>query len=167
MTTSLDSPLRFVLRHPAHLLALGGGVGLLPAPGTWGTLLALPLYWLLLADLPIATQGVVWLGAAPVCVWAAGITAKHLGRADPGAVVIDEIHAFIGMLIVLPSGYDWQLWAFLLFRALDIAKPPPIGTLDRRVGGGLGIMLDDWVAAAIGMFVLALIARISGVVPAV
>jgi phosphatidylglycerophosphatase A len=71
------------------------------------------------------------------------------------------------MLIVLPSGYDWQLWAFLLFRALDIAKPPPIGTLDRRVGGGLGIMLDDWVAAAIGMFVLALIARISGVVPAV
>ena len=166
-TCTLAEPgLRFLLRHPAHLLALGGGSGLLPAPGTCGTLLALPLYWLCLANLPVLVQGACWLLALPVCIWAAGVTARHLASADPGAVVIDEIHAFVGMLIVLPPEFHWQLWAFLLFRALDIFKPPPVSWADRRVHGGLGIMLDDWLAAAIGLLLLALIARITGLATA-
>ncbi len=154
-----------MLRHPARVIALGGGAGLLPAPGTWGTLLALPLYWFWLANLPVAWQAAVWLLAAPLCVWAAGVTARHLTSADPGAVVVDEIHAFTGMLIVLPPQFHWQLWAFLLFRALDIFKPPPVSWADRRVRGGLGIMLDDWLAAALALLLLALIARIIGLAP--
>jgi len=154
-----------MLRHPARLVALGGGAGLLPGPGTWGTLLALPLYWLCLADLPVVWQGAIWLVSAPLCVWAASRAARDLASADPGAVVIDEIHAFVGMLIVLPTEFHWQLWAFLLFRALDIFKPPPVSWADRRVHGGLGIMLDDWLAAAMALLLLALIARITGLAP--
>ncbi len=155
-----------MLRHPAHVVALGGGAGLLPGPGTWGTLLALPLYWFWLANLPVSWQALIWLLAAPLCTWAAGVTARHLTSADPGAIVVDEIHAFIGMLIVLPPQFYWQLWAFLLFRALDIFKPPPVSWADRRVHGGLGIMLDDWLAAAMALLLLALIARITGLAPA-
>jgi phosphatidylglycerophosphatase A len=151
-----------MLRNPVHVLALGGGTGLLPAPGTWGTLLALPLYWGWLADLPVLLQGLLWLTAAPLCTWAAGFTARRLFSADPGAVVIDEIHALLGVLIVLPAEFQWQLWGFLVFRAFDIFKPPPVAWADRQVGGGVGIMLDDWLAAAMTLLVLALTARITG-----
>jgi phosphatidylglycerophosphatase A len=160
-----EATLGFMLRHPAHVLALGGGAGLLPAPGTWGTLLALPLYWFWLADLPWVWQLAIWLLAAPLCTWAASVTARHLLSADPGAVVIDEVHAFAGMLILVPPQFHWQLWAFLLFRALDIFKPPPIAWADRQVRGGLGIMLDDWLAAALALLLLALTARIVGLAP--
>ncbi|MBU3693745.1 MAG: phosphatidylglycerophosphatase A [Rhodocyclaceae bacterium] len=155
-----------MLRNPLHVVALGGGAGLLPAPGTWGTLVALPLYWGWLADLPVAWQGAAWLLAAPLCVGVAGFTARRLGSADPAAVVIDEIHAFVGVLIVLPAEFHWQLWAFLLFRAFDIFKPPPVSWADRRVGGGLGIMLDDWLASAMTLLLLALIARSIGLASA-
>jgi len=160
--TLAEVGLRFMLRDPAHVLALGGGAGLLPAPGTWGTLLALPLYWGALADLPVAWQGLLWLLAAPACTWVAGRTARRLASADPAAVVIDEIHAFLGVLIVLPAEFQWQLWGFMLFRVLDIFKPPPVSWADRRVAGGIGIMLDDWLAAGMALLLLALIARISG-----
>jgi len=166
-TGTLAEPgLRFLFGHPAHLLALGGGAGLLPAPGTCGTLLALPLYWLCLADLPVAWQALLWLLSAPLCTWAASLAARHLASEDPGAVVIDETHAFAGMLIVLPAEFHWQLWAFLLFRAIDIFKPPPVSWADRRVGGGLGIMLDDWLAAALALLLLALVARVTGLAEA-
>jgi phosphatidylglycerophosphatase A len=157
-----DATLRFMLRDPLHLLALGGGTGLLPAPGTWGTLLALLLYGLLFADLPVAWQGIVWAVAALPSTVSAAITARRLGDADPSAVVIDEIHAFIGLLIVLPAEFQWQLWAFALFRAFDIFKPPPVSWADRRVKGGFGVMLDDWLAAGMTLLLLALIARITG-----
>lgn len=153
-----------MLRDPVHVLALGGGAGLLPAAGTWGTLLAFPLYWFWLADLPIGWQGLIWvLGALP-CTWFAGLTARRLGDADPSAVVIDEIHAFIGVLIVLPAELHWHLWAFALFRAIDILKPPPVSWADRQVKGGFGVMLDDWLAAAMTLLLLALIGRITGLV---
>lgn len=162
-TCTLAEPgLRFLLRDPSHLLALGGGSGLLPAPGTWGTLLALPLYWGLMVDLPVAWQWLLWLLAAPVCTWAAGRTARRLASADPGAVVIDEIHAFLGVLMVLPPAFQWQLWGFMLFRAFDILKPPPVSWADRQIGGGIGIMLDDWLAAGLTLLLLAVIARLMG-----
>jgi phosphatidylglycerophosphatase A len=66
------------------------------------------------------------------------------------------------MLIFLPAVFYWQLWAFLLFRAIDIFKPPPVSWADRQVRGGVGIMLDDWLAAALSLLLLALIARITG-----
>lgn len=151
-----------MLRNPVHVLSLGAGAGLLPAPGTWGTLLALPLYWFWLADLPVALQGLCWLLAAPLCVATAGFTARRLGADDPSPVVVDEVHAFAGVLIVLPAEFHWQLWAFLLFRALDILKPPPVSWADRRLRGGLGIMADDWLAAGLTLLLLALIARSIG-----
>lgn len=154
-----------MLRSPAHVLALGGGVGLLPAPGTWGTLLALALYWLLWIDWSVPLQALVWLLTAPLSAWAAGLTARRMADADPGAVVIDEVHAFAGILIVVPNEPHWQVWAFVLFRALDILKPPPVSWADRRVRGGIGIMLDDWIAAGLTLLLLALIARITGLAP--
>lgn len=152
----------FVLRHPAHALALGGGVGLLPAPGTAATLVTLPLYWSAFANLPWLTQWLLWLLFVPLTLWSAGRTARSLGDADPSVVVIDEMHAFLAVLIVLPSSLQWQSWGFLLFRVFDIFKPPPVGWADRRFSGGLGIVLDDWLAAAMTLLVLSLIARVGG-----
>jgi len=156
------TPARLLL-HPAGWIALGGGAGLLPAPGTFGTLLALPVYWWLLADLPFTLQCLLWLVLAPLCAWAAGFASRRLDRPDPGAVVVDETHAFLGMLIVLPPELFWQALGFLLFRVLDIAKPPPIRGVDRRTRGGLGIMLDDWLAAGLGLLLLALLQRLTSI----
>jgi phosphatidylglycerophosphatase A len=151
----------FALAHPAHFIALGFGVGALPrAPGTFGTLVALPLWWLLDGLLgPLALAGV--LGALFLLgIWACALTGRHLGVADHGAIVWDEIVAFMLVLSVVPQAWPWQLAAFLLFRAFDIAKPPPIGAVERRYKGGFGVMFDDLLAAGYTLFVLALVKRI-------
>ena len=133
--------------HPATLIATWFGVGLIrDAPGTWGSLAALPcaagLYllggpWLLAG----ATGLVVMAG-----VWASGRYAAALGSGDPGAVVVDEVAGQWLALVPLPLDSWWYAAAFALFRLFDIAKPWPIGWLDRSLGGGLGIMADDLVA---------------------
>lgn len=146
-----------LLRNPVQLLAFGFGSGLAPrAPGTFGTLAALPLYWLLI-------QG-PWLFFAAFVVVAtlAGIywcdrTARELGVHDHPGIVWDEIAGFLITLLMIPQGWTWVLAAFLLFRLLDIWKPWPIRWVDRRVGGGFGIMLDD-VLAGLGAGVLLLAA---------
>ena len=151
----------FAFAHPAHFVALGFGVGALPrAPGTFGTLVALPLWWLLdrLLD-PLALAGVL-VGLFALGVWACALTGRHLGVADHGAMVWDEIVAFMLVLSVVPKAWPWQLAAFVLFRAFDIAKPPPIGALERRFKGGFGVMFDDLLAAGYTLFVLALVKRI-------
>lgn len=138
----------FLFAHPAHFVALGFGSGLAPkAPGTWGTLAALPLYalmslllspgWIALLCLPV-----FFLGA-----WAAGRTCDALGVADHGGVVIDEIVAMWLVLAMAPATLAGWGAAFALFRLFDITKPWPIGWLDARVPGGIGVMLDDLVAA--------------------
>lgn len=151
----------FALAHPAHFIALGFGVGAVPrAPGTFGTLVALPLWWLLDRLLgPLALAGV--LGALFLLgIWACALTGRHLGVADHGAIVWDEIVAFMLVLSVVPQAWPWQLAAFLLFRAFDITKPPPIGAAERRFKGGFGVMFDDLLAAGYTLFVLALVKRI-------
>ena len=138
---------RFLLAHPAHFLALGFGSGLSPkAPGTAGTLVAFPLYWLLApAAAPFYWAWIVAFLA--VGVWACGVTGRDLGVHDHGAMVWDEIAAFLMVLPFAPAGpLGWAL-AFALFRLFDIWKPFPIGWLDARVPGGLGVMLDDVLAA--------------------
>jgi len=146
----------FLFAHPAHFIALGFGTGLSPlAPGTVGTLLAFPLYVLLAQWL--APE---WLGAAIAAffalgVWACGRTGRDLGVADHGAMNWDEVVAFLGVLAFTPAGLAWQAAAFVAFRFFDIAKPPPIRQLDRTVKGGFGVMLDDVVAAAYAVAVLA------------
>lgn len=135
--------------HPASLIATWFGSGLLPRiPGTWGTLAALPFAIL------IVSLGGRWalLGAAAAAflagIWASGRYAESLGQADPGKVVIDEV---AGMwLTLVPFALDLRAYAiaFLFFRLFDILKPWPVSLLDRRIKGGLGIMLDDLAAAA-------------------
>lgn len=143
-----------VLRDPILLLAHGLGSGLAPkAPGTFGTLAAV-LPWLLLAQLPISVYGGVVLLAAVAGVWLCDVAAKRMQRDDPGSIVWDE---WVGLWIALaglPLEWPWILAGFLLFRLFDILKPWPVGWLDRRYHGGLGIMLDDIAAGAMAAVLL-------------
>ncbi len=150
----MPADLALLRAHPAHFLALGFGAGLAPrAPGTVGTLIALPLYWALAGLPPAAYWLLVGLGFV-VGIWACARTAQALGEADPGNVVWDEIIAFLTVLPFAPAGLWGALTAFVLFRLFDILKPFPIGWLERRLGGGLGIMLDDLLAAAYAILCL-------------
>jgi len=146
----------FMLRHPAHLIALGAGAGLVPgAPGTAGTLLAFPLYWALAAycTAPMLL-GLIVLGFA-LGVWACGRTGRALGVSDHGAIVWDEIVAFMLVLFFTPEGLLWQACAFVLFRLFDILKPPPIRYYDRKLKSGFGVMFDDLLAAGYSLLMLA------------
>lgn len=154
--------LRFMLRHPAHLLALGAGAGLVPgAPGTAGTLLAFPVYWGLASFCTAQTLLVLITVGFVVGVWACGCTGRALGVSDHGGIVWDEIIAFMLVLVfIAPAGYLWQGAAFLLFRLFDILKPPPIRYYDRKLKNGFGVMFDDLLAAAYTLLVLAVFKQI-------
>ncbi len=132
---------------PAFLLATWFGCGLLPkAPGTWGSLAALPVVWVVAvgAGSPGVTVFVVIVGLAGI--WAAGRYAAAIGRQDPGSVVIDEVAGqALALVAVAPDPMVYG-FAFALFRLFDILKPWPISWADRKVRGGLGIMLDDILA---------------------
>jgi phosphatidylglycerophosphatase A len=147
---------RFLVSHPAHFIALGFGSGLAPkAPGTFGTLAAFPLFWLLTAlNGDIGTQVVIVAAASLLGIWVCEITGQNLGVQDSGHVVWDEIVAFVLVLIFTPFSVVWMTYAFGLFRLFDIWKPFPIGWLDTRVKGGLGVMLDDLLAAGYALGVL-------------
>jgi phosphatidylglycerophosphatase A len=93
-------------------------------------------------------------------VFAADVTARDLGVADHGAIVIDEIVAFLVVLFFTPRTWLAQAGAFALFRLFDIVKPPPIREVDARMKGGFGVMLDDLLAAAYALLVLAIVARV-------
>jgi phosphatidylglycerophosphatase A len=149
-----------MLRDPAHVIALGAGAGLIPgAPGTAGTLLAFPLYWALAKVCAASTVlALLALGFA-LGIWACGRTGRALGASDPGAIVWDEIVAFMLVLFFTPPAYPWQAAAFGLFRLFDIVKPPPIRYFDRKLKNGFGVMFDDLLAAFYTLLVLA-VARI-------
>ncbi|MED5534336.1 MAG: phosphatidylglycerophosphatase A [Pseudomonadota bacterium] len=135
-----------LLRRPIHLLALGFGVGLVPkGPGTAGTLIAIIPGWLMM-PLPLVVRIAVVAALFGFGVWICGESARQLGVHDHPAIVWDEIVGFLGVSIILPPNPGWWVAAVILFRIFDIAKPWPIRDLDRRLGGGMGIMLDDLVA---------------------
>ena len=143
-----DSLSFVLLRHPVHLLALGFGAGLVPkGPGTAGTLVAIIPGWLML-PLPVAVRVVLVAVLFGLGVWICGESARRLGAHDHPAIVWDEIVGFLAISIILPPEPVWWVAAFVLFRFFDIAKPWPIRDLDHRLGGGIGIMLDDLAAAA-------------------
>ncbi len=157
----------FLRRHPAHWLALGFGSGLAPrAPGTIGTLWAWAAFVVLDRWLGPVQWGLVLAAAFVLGWWACTATARHLGVADPGAIVWDEVLAFwLVLWIVMPAGLLGQAVAFGLFRFFDAAKPGPIGWADRRfklrpgqaIGWrqGFGILFDDLVAAFCTLLVIA------------
>jgi len=137
-----------VLREPVHLLSTGLGSGLSPwAPGTAGSLLALLPCWLLASfDWPLKLA--VAIAAFGVGVWICGASARRLGVHDHPAIVFDEIAAMLSIMLVVPARDVVELlFAFVFFRVFDIGKPWPIRDMDHRIGGGLGIMLDDQMAA--------------------
>ena len=136
-------------RSALHWLAFGGGAGLAPrAPGTAGTAAAIPIY-LVVAAQPIAAYLVVTALVIAAGVWACGRTARDLGVHDHPGIVLDEIAGFLVTMTALPLDWRWIAAGFVAFRLLDIVKPWPISLADRRIGGGLGIMLDDVIAGAI------------------
>jgi phosphatidylglycerophosphatase A len=143
----------FNLKSPVHWLAIGFGSGLLkPAPGTWGTLLAVPFYFLLM-ELALPYYGLVVLGAFLFGIYVCGKTASDIGAHDHGSIVWDE---FVGLWITLAfipkeNHLYWVAAGFVFFRFFDIVKPFPIGLLDKKVHGGFGIMLDDVIAGLYAM----------------
>lgn len=156
---------RTVLSHPVHLLAFGLGTGLSPkAPGTVGTLLGLPLWWLLAPLGPAAYAGATLL-IVLAGVWICGRSASLLGLHDCPGIVFDEVAGFlVAAAPLLPALglWPWPDWtgllaAFALFRLFDVWKPWPIRGLDARVHGGVGIMLDDLVAGLYAAAVLSLL----------
>lgn len=147
--------------HPAHLVATWFGAGLLPkAPGTWGSLAALPFAYGVLMFFPspyvlLLSAGILFL---PGC-WASAVYASSSGKPDPGAVVVDEVVGQWMVLAVAPFSPIGWLLAFALFRLFDVLKPWPISLADRHIKGGFGIMFDDVIAAVFGMVImLALVA---------
>ena len=145
------------LRNPVHLLAFGFGSGVLPfAPGTFGTLVAVPLY-LLLQPLPLLSYLATLLVAFIVGVWLCEKTSRDLGVHDHGGIVWDEIVGYLLTMTFAPKGWVWLLVGFVLFRLFDIFKPWPIRSIDRQVKGGFGIMLDDVLAAIYALLILQLI----------
>ena len=154
---------RFMMRHPAHVIALGFGAGLsLWAPGTVGTLWAWAAFLVLQTWLEPLQMGWVILGALLLGWWACTASAQRLGLADPGCIVWDEVVAFWLILwLLMPAGFVTQVLAFALFRFFDAVKPGPVGWADRVFKGGgwrggWGILFDDLVAAFCTLLVFAL-----------
>ena len=136
-----------IWQDPACFMAFGFGSGLMPyAPGTWGTLAAIPIY-LLLALTPFYVYCSVVLACFFLGIVICNKTSKILGVHDYGGIVWDEIVGFLLTMTLAPTGLVWILIGFILFRIFDIWKPYPINVVDKQVHGGLGIMLDDVLAA--------------------
>ncbi len=137
------------MEKASALIATFLGVGKAPkAPGTWGTLAAIPLVFLLSWLGPFYMMGFILL-LIPVAIWAADHHSARLGQEDPQEIVIDEVVGFLIAMTWLPMTWQAYLAGFCLFRLLDILKPFPIGYLDRKISGGLGVMADDMAAGII------------------
>ena len=143
-----------VLRNPVHIISFGFGAGLSPvAPGTVGTLIAVPVYLLLASFSPVIYLLFVAILFIAGC-WASKFTADALGVHDHPGIVIDEIVGYLVTMALIPITWYWVILGFLLFRAFDIWKPWPISLVDQRLKGGLGIMLDDLIAGLFGLLSL-------------
>ena len=147
-----------IMRDPVHWLAFGFGSGCSPwAPGTFGTLAAIPVY-LLLIDTPLWLYILITVLMFVIGIWLCEKTTNKLGVHDHSGIVWDEIVGYLVTMIAAPQGWLWIVIGFVLFRIFDILKPWPISIADRRIGGGFGIMIDDVLAGVFAFAVLQLIA---------
>ena len=145
---------RVVLRNPVHMISFGFGVGFSPlAPGTLGTLLAIPVY-LVLASFSAAVYLLFAIVAFMAGCWVSGQTSRALGVEDHPGIVIDEIVGYLVTMLFVPLRWYWVIAGFALFRFFDIYKPWPVSVIDRHVKGGIGIMLDDLFAAGYSLLLL-------------
>lgn len=152
----MNPDVRFLTAHPAHFLALGFGSGLAPkAPGTFGTLAALPLFWLLQqAGLGLPALLALIAAGFVLGIWACAVAGSNLGVSDHGGIVWDEIIAMWLVLAFTPASWLGWLAAFGLFRFFDILKPWPIRFFDTRLKNGFGVMFDDLLAALYALLLI-------------
>jgi len=155
---------RFVVSHPAHFIAFGFGAGMAPiVPGTFGTLVAIPLTLWLLPAYGDVGFGLIVLGAFLLGIWVCDIVGRRLGVADHSGIVWDEVVAMMLVMWLLPAlTWGWIGLAFVLFRIFDIIKLPPARYFDTRWKNGMGVMMDDIAAAFHTVIVLALVKRALG-----
>lgn len=138
----------------AKWISLGFGSGKLPhAPGTYGTIVAIPIF-LLLADLSLLPYITVCVVLLIIGIWASQRYSEHLGVHDHGSIVWDEVVGYLITMTATPAEWQWIILGFILFRLFDIWKPWPINLLDKHVHGGFGIMMDDVLAGIYGAIVL-------------
>jgi len=150
-----------LMRDPVHWLAFGFGSGCSPyAPGTMGTLVAIPIY-ILMTGLSFWQYLLITLLMFILGIWLCAKTTKKLGVHDHSGIVWDEIVGYLVTMIAAPEGWHWIIIGFVLFRFFDILKPWPISVADKRISGGFGIMIDDVLAGLGAFFVLHIIAYYS------
>jgi len=155
-TSDTSTTPSFETGRPEHWLAFGFGAGLSPvAPGTMGTLVAIPIY-LLLSNLSTAFYVIAVAALIAVGVWACGKVVEDSADQDPPAIVWDEVVGFLVAMTAVPMGLPWIIMGFLLFRLFDIYKPWPVDWAQERFSGGLGIIADDLAAGALTWIVLQL-----------
>lgn len=151
--------LKFLLSHPAHFFSLGFGSGLAPkAPGTFGTIIGLPLFWLI-SSYGFSIKLTIIAAIFIVGIYCCDKTGKALGVADHGAIVWDEIVAMMLVLVFAPLTWLGWLVAFCLFRLFDIWKPFPISYFDAKLKNGFGVMFDDLLAAIYAIICVLLLAQ--------
>jgi phosphatidylglycerophosphatase A len=156
MNKEPDNLARAVMTDPVNFLAFGFGTGLAPfAPGTFGSIPGLVLFWLTM-DFGLYVQLGIAASMTLAGIWICGESARRIGVHDHGGIVWDEIVGMYITLMVAPVSIVGFVLAFVLFRVMDIVKPWPIRDLDHSIHGGLGIMLDDLVAALYAALLLGL-----------
>ena len=142
------------LKDPVMLIAAGFGSGLAPkAPGTAGTLVAIPLY-LLMQPLPLISYLLITTCLFIAGIWICAYTAEKLGVHDHPSIVFDEIVGYLITMVAAPAGWHVIMVGFVLFRLLDAIKPWPISWFDRNITGGMGIMVDDVVAGIVALAII-------------
>lgn len=145
---------RKVFSHPIYLIAFGFGAGLSPiAPGTCGTLVAIPLYYLI-QSFSLVNYGLILLFATVIGIWICDVTERGIGIHDYSGIVWDEVCGFGLTMFAAPKGWLWIAIGFVLFRLFDIVKPWPIAWIDRKMSGGLGVMIDDLMAGIYAWIIL-------------
>ncbi len=148
--------IKTIFSSPIHFLAFGFGSGLSPfAPGTAGTLAVIPIY-LLLQTLDLIPYVLITCIICLIGVYLCGASSQKLGVHDHSGIVWDEFAGYLITMIAAPKGWIWVGLGFILFRIFDIWKPWPINIIDKKIRGGLGIMLDDIVAGVFSLSVLQL-----------
>lgn len=151
-------PCKGIFRDPVHWLAFGFGSGCSPyAPGTAGTIAAIPVF-LLIKETPLWLYLGITVAMFVVGIWLCDRVTKKLGVHDHSGIVWDEIVGYLITMIAAPEGWIWILTGFFLFRLFDVLKPWPISVADRRITNGFGIMFDDVIAGGLAFVSVQLIA---------
>lgn len=156
--TSIPPIPRKVWRHPIYFIGFGFGSGAMPfAPGTFGTLMAIPFY-LLCQSLPLMSYLMVVAILILVSSWICEYLSKQIEINDHPGMCIDELAGFFVTMINAPVGWPWVVLGFLLFRFFDIIKPWPIRLVDRNMHNGFGMVLDDVLAGVFSLSIIQMIA---------